>query len=530
MLRLFELKLPLDHAPDDLPRTAAAAMRIPLADITSWEIRRTAVDARKKSEILLVYTLDLAVRHEDRLLKKKHGRRLTPAPDESYRPATPGSIPLPHPPIIVGSGPAGLFAGLILGRAGYRPVILERGRAVEDRCLDLERFWSQGFLDPESNAQFGEGGAGTFSDGKLTTRIHDPRCRKVLEELAAAGAPADILTSAKPHIGSDRLRIIVRSLRETIIGLGGEVRFSSRVSGLKLAAGQLQGVEINGTEVRECRTAVLAIGHSARDTFAMLHQAGLEMLAKPFAIGLRIEHPQAWVDQTQFGSFAGHPRLGAADYKLAVHADTGRYAYTFCMCPGGEVIAAATEPEGLVTNGMSLAARAGVNANSALLVDVGPADFPVPHPLAGFDFRREWEKRAFQSGGGNFTAPAQLLDDFFRIRPSQQFGSVLPTYRPGTRATDLDDCLPDYVSRTIRAAFPVFARQLPGFDRPDAVLTGVETRSSCPVRLIRNGDFQSSIGGIYPAGEGSGYAGGIVSAAVDGIRAAEAIITNFSPP
>ncbi|MCC7145918.1 MAG: hypothetical protein IT443_05690 [Phycisphaeraceae bacterium] len=527
MVRVFQVKLPLDHGPDAIPRAVARLLSIPLADVESCQVRRQAVDARKKTEIRLIYTVDVRVKNEDRVLKSHPAHRVTPAPDESYKPASPGSEPLPHRPVIVGSGPAGLFAGLILAQGGYRPIILERGQPVAQRCQDVARFWRDGTLDPESNAQFGEGGAGTFSDGKLTTLINDPRCRKVLEELAAAGAPSTILTSYKPHIGTDRLRQVVRTLRDTITSLGGEVRFQSRLTGIRTEAGRVSAIQVNNSDLIPCTALVLAIGHSARDTFAMLYQAGLAMTPKAFSIGARIEHPQQLIDQAQFGPAAGHPQLGAADYKLAFHAPGGRSAYTFCMCPGGQVIAAASAPGGVVTNGMSLHARAGANANSAFMVNVGPQDFGDAHPLAGFRFQERWENLAFHLAGGTYAAPVQTLGDFMAQRASAALGSVTPTYQPGIVPADLRQCLPAYVCDTIQLAAPAFGRQLRGFDSSDAVLTGVETRSSCPVRMPRGEDFQASIGGVYPAGEGAGYAGGIMSAAADGIRVGEAIIGRF---
>jgi uncharacterized FAD-dependent dehydrogenase len=530
MLRVFEIKLPLDHSQNDLLRAISDALQVSAREVLSWEIRRQAIDARKKTTIRLIYTVDVSLRHEAQLVGTVLVHRVIPTPDESYQPAKLGSEMLEHRPVVVGSGPAGLFAGLILAQAGYQPVILERGKAVDERCLDVERFWKDGILNPESNAQFGEGGAGTFSDGKLSTLINDLRCRKVLEELAMAGAPPAILVSNKPHIGTDQLRVVVRTIRELIIRLGGEVRFLNRVSGLRLRDCRLCGLEINDTGVLDCEAAVFAIGHSSRDTFNMLLKHGLTMIPKPFSVGMRIEHPQLLIDQAQYGAFAGHPRLGPADYKLAYHAPDGRSAYTFCMCPGGDVIAAASEPGGLVTNGMSLQARSGPNANSALLVNVGPADFPDDHPLAGFRFQREWEARAFRLARETYAAPVQSLADFIAGRFSKQLGHVAATYRPAVVPADLRACLPAYVCDTVKQAIPAFARRLKGFDLPDAVLTGVETRSSCPVRLVRGKDFQASISGLYPAGEGGGYAGGIMSSAVDGIKVAEAIISRFSPP
>jgi uncharacterized FAD-dependent dehydrogenase len=530
MLRIFEIKLPLEHTQDDLIRAIAGALRVPARDLVSWEIRRQAIDARKKTAIKLIYTVDAIVRQEKLSVNKELSRRIILTPDESYKTARSGSEMLMHRPVVVGSGPAGLFAGLVLAQAGYQPLILERGKEVDDRCRDVERFWQDGVLNPESNAQFGEGGAGTFSDGKLNTLINDLRTRKVLQELACAGAPQTILVSNKPHIGSDLLRVVVRNIRESIIRLGGEVRFMNRVTGLRIRDGRLCALEINGDGVVESEATIFAIGHSSRDTVEMLFRKGLTMLPKPFSLGMRIEHPQGLIDQAQYGGSAGHPRLGSADYKLAYHSPGGRSAYTFCMCPGGEVIAAASEQGGVVTNGMSLQDRNGVNANAALLVNVGPADFLDDHPLAGFMFQRKWERLAFRMAKETYAAPVQLMSDFLQRRPSAQLGKVVATYRPAVMPTDLQTCLPAYVCETVRQAIPVFARRLQGFDLPDAVLTGVETRSSCPVRIKRGDDFQSSVNGLYPAGEGGGYAGGIVSSAVDGIKVAEAIITRFSPP
>jgi uncharacterized FAD-dependent dehydrogenase len=530
MLRVRDVKLPLDHGPDALRSAAARALGVQPAELLSCEIRRQAIDARNKTSICLICTVDVTLGDEQRVLRGARGRYATPTPDESYQSALCGAEVLRHRPVVVGSGPAGLLAGLTLSQAGYRPLILERGKSVDERCVDVERFWRDGVLDPESNAQFGEGGAGTFSDGKLNTLINDPRCRKVLDELVAAGAPADVLVSSKPHIGTDRLRQVVRRLRKSITDLGGEVHFQSRVSDVRIDDGALRGLEVKGAELIECDVAVLAIGHSSRDTFAMLRERGLSMTPKPFAIGMRVEHPQQHIDQAQYGASAGHARLGAADYKLVWHGPTGRSAYTFCMCPGGAVMAAASEPGGVVTNGMSLHARDGRNANSAVLVNVEPADFGSEDSLAGFAFQRQWEERAFALGGGRYAAPAQLLGDFLAERRSTQFGQVQPTYRPCVAPADLRACLPAWVCDTIARAIPAFARRVRGFDLPDAVLTGVETRSSCPVRLVRSADFQSSIAGLYPAGEGAGYAGGIMSAAVDGIRVAEAIIARYACP
>jgi uncharacterized FAD-dependent dehydrogenase len=530
MLRLNEIQLPLDHAPEDLAKTILAKLVIKAPELLEYRIFRQAVDARKKGAIHLVYSIDVGIKNEKRFLGRRKSRTIVSTPNLAYHEVTSGREKLPAAPIVVGSGPAGLFAALLLARRGYRPIVLERGKPVSERYRDVERFWLRGELAGESNLHFGEGGAGTFSDGKLTTLIHDPRCRKVLEEFVAAGAPADILYLSKPHLGSDRLPAIVKNIRQTIIALGGEVRFNCCVDGFRIKDNKITGVDMAGQGSMEAPAVILAVGNSARDTLAAIFEAGVELKSKPFSVGLRIEHPQRWLDETQYGSAAGHPRLGAADYKLVFHAPGGRSAYTFCMCPGGQVVAAATEAGGLVTNGMSLYNRAGANANSALLVGVDPTDFASDHPLAGIEFQRLWERKAFALGGKNYFAPVQWVGDFLAGKSSTKLGLLEPTYRPGFHLADLADCLPGYVIETMRQALPFFDRQLPGFAGNDAILTGVETRSSSPVRIARADDFESNVQGLYPAGEGAGYAGGIMSSAVDGLRAAEAIIRRFACP
>ena len=425
--------------------------------------------------------------------------------------------------MIVGTGPAGLFAGLVLSEMGFNPILLERGKRIEERVKDVREFWETGRLNTESNVQFGEGGAGTFSDGKLTTMTNDPRSRKVLEYFVEAGAPEDILYVNKPHIGTDILRRVVINIRKRIISLGGEVRFESKVTGFEIEDGKVKAVVINQGERLQTERVVLALGHSARDTFQMLYENEFHIQQKSFSMGVRIEHPQVLVDISQYGESHGHPRLGAAEYKLAGHFENGRSAYTFCMCPGGTVVAAASERGMLVTNGMSEHARNKENANAALLVNVGPEDFGDDHPLAGMFFQRHWEERAFLQGGGDYRAPAQRVGDFLADRESKDIGRINPSFRPGVRMTDLRHCLPGFVTDTLKLAIVEFDKKLKGFSDPDAILTGIESRSSSPVRILRNQEYQSNISGIYPTGEGAGYAGGIISAAVDGIRIAEAI-------
>ena len=522
MLKLANLSLPVGHGPEALRRKAAAVLGVNAGAVEELTILRQSIDARKKSDVRWVYTVALSLPGEAALAGR--GGAVLYAP-EPYRQPTAKSRPK-HPPVVVGMGPAGLFAALTLARAGLAPIVLERGRRVEERTADVERFWQSGDLSPFSNVQFGEGGAGTFSDGKLTTLTHDSRISHVLDTFVAHGAPEDIRYSHKPHVGTDVLRQVVASMRLELMALGADIRFEHRLCGLDIRDGALAGITVmtgSGPYSLPCETLVLSPGHSARDTFEMLFEAGVSMERKAFAIGVRIEHSQQAVSRAQFGS--AWASLPAADYKLACHLPSGRSAFTFCVCPGGQVVAAASEEGRLVTNGMSHRARDGQNINGGFLVGVGPEDFSAfgSDPLAGVRFQEQWEHAAFQLGGGNFFAPAQRVEDFLLRKPSQGPGSIRPTYRPGVTWTELDRCLPQAVADTLRGALPLMDRKLRGFACPDGVLTGVETRSSSPVRILRDETLQSALRGLYPCGEGAGYAGGIVSAAVDGIRVAEAI-------
>ncbi len=526
MIRIRDICLPFDHKPEALAEATAHKLGISPADLNTVILVRKSIDARKKHRILAVYCVDAEVSNEADVLSR-HGN------DAHIIPAPPAACVHPvrrraegRPPVIVGSGPCGLFAALLLAQAGAKPVLIERGKDVKTRIRDVHAFWRDGILNPESNVPFGEGGAGTFSDGKLTTQIKDKhnRVRMILTELVSAGAPKEILYEARPHIGSDHLVKVVQNIRNKILSLGGVVRFETKLTDIVVRNGRLAGAIVNNDEIIDTSALVLAPGHSARDTFEMLLRRGAVIETKPFSIGVRIEHPQSLIDKSQYGRFAGHPRLGAADYKLVYHAATGRSAYTFCMCPGGQVIAASSEPGGIVTNGMSRYARNEPNANSALLVGVTPVDFGADGPLSGIAFQRHWERRAFALGGGDYAAPAQRVEDFLVGRASTGLGDIVPTYRPGVRPTDLAECMPAFVVQTLREAIAALDRKLRGFALPDAVMTAIESRSSCPLRIVRDEHFQSvSIRGLYPAGEGAGYAGGIMSAAVDGIKVAEVI-------
>ncbi|MEX3816641.1 NAD(P)/FAD-dependent oxidoreductase [Paraburkholderia sp. BR13439] len=530
MLRLSEIKLPLDH-PDS---ALEAAIRERLADLgvardglIRYTVFRRAHDARKRADIKLTYIVDVEVKDEAAALKRLADvPHCGVTPDMSYKfvAKAPAQLSTPRP-VVIGMGPCGLFAGLILAQMGFRPIILERGKAVRERTKDTFGLWRKSVLNPESNVQFGEGGAGTFSDGKLYSQIKDPKHygRKVLDEFVRAGAPEDILYLSRPHIGTFRLVSMVEKMRAGIHELGGEVRFETRVEDIDIDNGQVRGLKLSTGETLRCDHVVLAVGHSARDTFQMLYDRGVHVEAKPFSLGFRIEHPQGVIDRSRFGKFAGHKQLGAADYKVVHHCSNGRAVYSFCMCPGGTVVAATSEPGRVVTNGMSQYSRAERNANAGIVVGITPDDYPGG-PLAGIAFQRKWEERAFELGGGNYMAPGQLVGDFIAGRPSTSLGSVVPSYKPGVRPTDLSTALPDYAIEAIREALPQMEKKIAGFAMHDAVLTGVETRTSSPVRVRRGDDYQSvNIKGLYPAGEGAGYAGGIYSAAIDGIEVAEAV-------
>ena len=528
MLRLTEIKLPLTHAEGEIKAAILKKLNIADEELLNFSIFRRGVDARKAHAILFTYTLLAEVRDEAAILARfANDSHVCVAPDTRYHFVAHATKAPAERPIVIGMGPAGLFAGLLLAQMGFRPLILERGKAVRERTKDTFGLWRQGVLNPESNVQFGEGGAGTFSDGKLYSQIKDPRHlgRKVLDEFVKAGAPPEILYVSHPHIGTFKLVGMVEKMRATIQSLGGEIRFSSRVDDIEITEGAVSGVVLASGERIPSGHIVLAVGHSARDTFEMIHKRGIYIEAKPFSIGFRIEHPQSLIDNARYGKSAGNELLGAADYKLVHHASNGRSVYSFCMCPGGTVVAATSEAGRVVTNGMSQYSRNERNANAGIVVGITPEqDFPG-NPLAGMEFQRRWESRAFELGGGTYQAPGQLVGDFLAGKASTGFGSVLPSYTPGVHLTDLSTALPDYAIAAMREAIPAFASKIKGFDLADAVLTGVETRTSSPIRIKRNADDLQSINtrGLYPTGEGAGYAGGILSAAVDGIEVAEAL-------
>jgi uncharacterized protein len=535
MLRLTELKLPLGHDEPALKAALLTRLNLRADDLVGFTIFRRGYDARKPKAIELIYTLDIELKNEAAALKRlARDRNVTRAPDMAYRHVAKLDNAPARRPVVIGAGPCGYFAGLILAEMGMAPIILERGKIVRERTKDTFGFWRKRILNPESNAQFGEGGAGTFSDGKLYSGVKDPRYlgRKVMIEFVEAGAPDEILYVSKPHIGTFRLVSMIEHLREKITRLGGDFRFQTRVDRLvvgKDASGKrkVEGVVLHDGTHLETDAVVLAVGHSARDTFQMLYDEGVHIEAKPFSIGFRVEHPQSLIDRARFGPNAGNKLLGAADYKIVHHASNGRSVYSFCMCPGGTVVATASEPGRVVTNGMSQYSRNERNANAGIVVGITPADYPG-HPLAGIAFQRHWEEQAFKAGGENYSAPGQRIEDFLAARPSTQLGDVTPSYKPQVQPADLSSCLPDYAIDAIREAIPAFDRQIKGFSLPDAVLTGVETRTSSPISIRRDETLQSlNTKGLFPAGEGAGYAGGILTAAIDGIKVAEAVARKF---
>lgn len=531
MLRLTELTLPVNHSAEALAPAIQKRLRLPDGDLLRFTVFKRSYDARKKSaELSFVYTVDCELRDEASVLAKfKDDAHVRPAPDVTYHPVAHAPAGFANRPLVIGFGPCGIFAALLLAQMGFRPIVLERGQPVRQRTQDTWGLWRKHTLNAESNVQFGEGGAGLFSDGKLWSQVRDPKFhgRKVLNEFVKAGAPEEILYVSKPHIGTFRLTGVVTRMREEIEALGGEVRFGQQVIDVLIEAGQMRGVTLASGETLRADHVVLALGHSARETFRMLHERQVFMEAKPFSVGFRIEHPQSLIDSARLGKFAGHPLLGAADYKLVHHARNGRSVYSFCMCPGGTVVAATSEPGRVVTNGMSQYSRNERNANAGIVVGIAPEDYPggvAAGPLAGIALQAQLESQAFVLGGSNYEAPAQLVGDFLAGQPSTALGSVLPSYKPGVRLGDLACALPGYAIEAIREALPVFDRQIKGFARHDAVLTGVETRTSSPLRITRDADYQSlNTRGLFPAGEGAGYAGGIMSAGIDGIRVAEAL-------
>lgn len=529
MIRVSNIKIGLDEGEERIKKKIAKLLRITEADILELNIIKESIDARKKHQIFFLYNVDVKVKNEKEILKLNKDNSVKESISEFYETPESGQEKLDNSPIIIGTGPAGLMAGYMLAKMGYKPILLERGECVEKREESVNNFWKNGKLSTESNIQFGEGGAGTFSDGKLNSGIKDLRCREVMEIFIEHGAPEEIIYSSKPHIGTDILKTVVKNLRNSIIEMGGEVRFNTVVTDFKITGGKITGVEVNHREIISSQIVVLAIGHSARDTFEMMYNKGIDMIQKPFAVGVRIEHPQDFINEIQYGEMKDHTRLKSSDYKLAYHGENGESAHTFCMCPGGQVVGAASEENTVVTNGMSYYARDLENANSAILVPVGEKIFKSTHVLAGVEFQRKIEKAAFVAGGSNYCAPAQLVDDLLNNRASKQIGSVKPSYLPGVKMTHLGECMPAEIVETIKNAIIGFDKKMNGFAMKDAVLTGIESRSSSPVRILRDQESleSTSTKGLYPAGEGAGYAGGIMSAGVDGIKIADKIIEKY---
>jgi hypothetical protein len=537
MIRITEIRLPVGHAPEALEEAVLNRLHLQPDDLISFEMYKRSYDARKNVLLAFIYTVDLTVKDEEQVLKRfSDDIHVTPSPDTSYHFVASDAQVLPEVnaadfqrPVVIGFGPCGIFAALILAQMGLKPIVLERGKQVRERTQDTWALWRKNVLNPESNVQFGEGGAGTFSDGKLYSQIKDPKFygRKVIHEFIKAGAPEEIRYVAKPHIGTFRLVGVVEKMRQEMIELGGEIRFSQKVIGFDIEDDQIKGVKIEGHDDLAANHVILALGHSARDTFEALHDAGVFMESKPFSVGFRIEHPQSLIDKARLGPHAGNEYTGAADYKLVYHASNGRSVYSFCMCPGGTVVAATSEPNRVVTNGMSQYSRNERNANAGIVVGITPEDYPGG-PLAGIEFQRALESKAYEMGGSTYEAPGQLVGDFLEGKPSTEFGSVMPSYKPGVHLTDLADSLPAYAIEAIREAIPAFEKQIKGFSIKDAVLTGIETRTSSPLRITRDANFQSmNVKGLYPAGEGAGYAGGILSAGVDGIKVAEAVALSY---